>query len=121
MALKILIADDSEFMRNMVRHILLNQGLYEIYEASDGIECVKKYKENKPDLVLMDIMMPNKTGIEALKEIKNYDSNAKIIIVTALQKQNDFDEKKFGICAYINKPFDNEVMIEAVNDALDKK
>lgn len=118
---KILIVDDSIFMRNIIKNIILNNGMYKIFEAADGVECLKKYTEHKPDLVFLDIMMPNKTGIEALKEIKKHDHKAKIVIVTTLQIQKDFDEIKYGVTGHINKPFEKEDIIKALKDNLNLK
>ena len=121
MTLKILIADDSEFMRNIIRNILIKQGINEIYDAKDGVECVKKYNENKPDLIFLDIMMPNKSGLEALKEIKKQDPQAKVVIISSLQKQKDFDEKKFGVSGYISKPFEEQDIIKAIKNNTNKR
>ena len=117
MALKILIVDDSEFMRNLIKNIIIKEGIKGVYEAADGIEAVKKYKENKPDLVFMDIMMPNKSGLEAIKEIKNQDPTAKIIIITSLREQKAYDEtENLGVNGYIVKPFIKDEIIKAIKE-----
>ena len=117
MVLRILIADDSAFMRNLIKSILTQAGINDIYEAADGNEAVKKYSENKPDMVFMDIMMPNKSGVEALKEIKTQDPTAKVIMVTSLREQKEYDEiTKFGIRGYIVKPFIKEDIINAIKE-----
>lgn len=121
MALKILIAEDSEFMRNIIKNILLNHGMYRIFEASDGQECVKKYNEHKPDLVFLDIMMPNKSGMEALKEIRKHDPNAKIIVVTSVREQSVHDEaEEIGISGYIVKPFIKNEIIKLMNKIMNE-
>lgn len=117
---KILIADDSDFMRLIIRNILNKEGITEIYDAIDGNEAIKKYVENNPDIVIMDLVMPNKSGLEAIDEIRKHDPNAKVIIVTALKKQSDFDEKKYDVSAYINKPFEHEELIRAVKDNINR-
>ena len=87
MAKKVLICDDAAFMRMMIKDILLKNG-YEIAgEAENGMKAVEKYKEVKPDLVMMDITMPEMDGIQALKKIKEVDPGAVVVMCSAMGQQ----------------------------------
>ena len=112
---RILIVEDAAFMRMMLKDILTKGG-YEIAgEASDGNEAVAKYKEEKPDLVTLDITMPNKDGIQALKEIKAYDPNANCLMCSAMGQQSMvIDAIQSGAKDFIVKPFQADRVIEAV-------
>lgn len=102
---KILIVDDAVFMRTMLKNIL-NSFDYETLEASDGYDAVKKYKDHKPDLVTMDITMPNMDGIEAVKKIMEIDPKAKIIMCSAMGQQPMVTEAIIaGAKDFIVKPF----------------
>ena len=85
---KILIVDDAAFMRMMLKDILTKGGFEIAGEAADGVEAVAKYNELKPDLVTLDITMPNKDGIQALKEIKAADPNATCVMCSAMGQQS---------------------------------
>lgn len=87
MAKNILICDDAAFMRMMIKDILTKNGYNIVGEAENGAKAVEKYSELKPDLVLMDITMPEMDGIEALKKIKASDPNASIIMCSAMGQQ----------------------------------
>ena len=115
MAARILIVDDAAFMRMMLKDILTKGG-YEIAgEAAHGEEAVKKYKEEKPDLVTLDITMPNKDGIQALKEIKAFDANANCLMCSAMGQQSMvIDAIQNGAKDFIVKPFQADRVIEAV-------
>ena len=84
MSKRILIVDDAAFMRMMIKDILVKNGFEVVGEAQDGVEAVEKYAELKPDLVTLDITMPEKDGLTALKEILSSDSDAKVIMCSAL-------------------------------------
>ena len=84
----ILIVDDAAFMRMMLKDILTKGGFDVAGEAADGNEAVQKYQELKPDLVTLDITMPNKDGIQALKEIKSIDPNATCVMCSAMGQQS---------------------------------
>src|SRR5689334_13481978 len=103
---KVLIVDDAGFMRNALKLVLEKNG-YEICgEAEDGKLAIEKYFELKPDVVTMDITMPEKTGIEALKEIMQKDPSAKIIMVSALGQESFVREAVlYGAKGFIVKPF----------------
>jgi len=111
----IMVVDDARFMRLVLRRILTQGGYQVICEAKDGSEAVNMYAEKRPDIVTMDIVMPKKNGIEAVKEIMSFDPNAKIIMVTALgQEAFVLDAIKAGAREFIIKPFRNEEIIKAV-------
>jgi len=114
MTRKILTVDDAIYMRMMLRKILEAEE-YEVIEAADGAEGVKQYQEQSPDVVLMDITMPNMDGIEATRQIVGQDPQAKVIICSALgQQQMVLEALKAGARDYIVKPFQPERVKEAV-------
>ncbi|MGQ0771354.1 MAG: response regulator [Nitrososphaerota archaeon] len=104
----ILIVDDSHFTRRAIRNIIETNGLSsKIIEAGDGIEAVMKYKENRPTLVTMDVLMPKADGIQALRAIKKLDPTAKVIMISSTGKSHIVqDAMKAGAIDYILKPFD---------------
>lgn len=106
MAHRILIVDDAAFMRMMIKDILVKNGFDVVAEASDGAQAVEKFKEHSPDLVTMDITMPEMDGITALKEIKQIDPQAKIIMCSAMGQQSMvIDAIQAGAKDFIVKPF----------------
>ena len=115
MAKNILIVDDAAFMRMMIKDILSKNGYNVVGEAENGIKAVEKYNELKPDLVLMDITMPEKDGISALKDIKGADANALVIMCSAMGQQAMVIESiQAGAKDFIVKPFQADRVIEAV-------
>ncbi|KQL54623.1 chemotaxis protein CheY [Heyndrickxia shackletonii] len=119
MANRILIVDDAAFMRMMVKDILTKNGFDVVGEAADGAQAVEKYKELKPDLVTMDITMPEMDGISALKEIKGIDPNAKVIMCSAMgQQAMVIDAIQAGAKDFIVKPFQADRVIEAIQKTL---
>ena len=115
MAKSILICDDAAFMRMMIKDILVKNGYNIAGEAENGLKAVEKYAETKPDLVLMDITMPEMDGIQALKEIKKIDGGAKVIMCSAMGQQAMVIESiQAGAKDFIVKPFQAERVIEAV-------
>jgi len=116
---RILIVDDAAFMRMMLTDILVEKG-YEIAgEAEDGEEALRLYKELKPNLVTMDIVMPGAGGIEAVREILKVDSKAKILIVSALGQRVLVKEAiEAGAKGFVVKPFSPEKVIEEVENIL---
>jgi two-component system chemotaxis response regulator CheY len=116
---KILIVDDTLFMRTLLKNILFTGGHTIIGEAGDGAEAVEKYKELKPDLVTMDVVMPKMNGIEALKAIKQIDPGARVVMCTAVgQEQMVKLAIKTGARGYIVKPFQAPKVIEEVKNVL---
>ena len=116
---KILIVDDAAFMRMMLKDILTKGGFEIAGEAADGVEAVAKYNELKPDLVTLDITMPNMDGTEALKEIIDYDESAKVVMITAAGQQNKVIEAlKIGAEKFITKPYEKEEVIATMEALL---
>ena len=115
MAKNILICDDAAFMRMMIKDILTKNGYNIAGEAENGLRAIEKYAEVKPDLVLMDITMPEMDGIEALKRIKAADPNASVIMCSAMGQQAMVIESiQAGAKDFIVKPFQADRVIEAV-------
>lgn len=112
---KILLVDDAAFMRMMLKNTLTQAGYTDIEEAGDGVEAVEKYQKLNPDLVFMDITMPNKDGLEALKEIRAIDPNAMIVMCSAMgQEAMVIDSIKSGAKDFIVKPFKPERILATV-------
>lgn len=119
MGKRILLCDDAPIIRLMLKDILEYNGYEIVGEASNGAEGVSMFKELKPDLVTMDIIMPEKDGIAALEEILATDENAKVVMVTAIdQRESLMKAIKAGATDYIVKPFEDERVISAVKKAL---
>lgn len=115
----ILIIDDSLLMRKKLTKILTSANHVVVGEANDGIEGLKKYKELSPDIVTLDITMPNMDGLECLKEILAFDSNAKIIMMSALSKGNAVTESiKTGAKDFLSKPFEKDQVIQIISNIL---
>ncbi|WP_134700385.1 response regulator [Ammoniphilus sp. YIM 78166] len=119
MANTVLIVDDAAFMRMMIKEILTKNGYTVVGEASDGAQAVEKFKELKPDLVTMDITMPEMDGITALREIKKLDSSAKVIMCSAMgQQAMVIDAIQAGAKDFVVKPFQADRVIEAIKKTL---
>ena len=119
MANRILIVDDAAFMRMMIRDILTKNGYEVVGEAQDGAQAIERFKELKPDLITMDITMPEMDGIVALKEIKKIDANAKVIMCSAMgQQAMVIDAIQAGAKDFIVKPFQADRVIEAIKKTL---
>ncbi|MDF2936748.1 MAG: chemotaxis protein CheY [Paenibacillaceae bacterium] len=119
MANRILIVDDAAFMRMMIRDILTKNGYEVCGEANDGAQAIERYKELHPDLITMDITMPEMDGINALKEIKKIDANAKVIMCSAMgQQAMVIDAIQAGAKDFIVKPFQADRVIEAIKKTL---
>ena len=119
MSKRILIVDDAAFMRMMIKDILSKNGFEVVGEAADGVQAVEKYAELKPDLVTMDITMPEMDGIAALKEIKSKNPEAVIIMCSAMgQQAMVIDAIQAGAKDFIVKPFQADRVIEAISKAI---
>ncbi len=115
MGKNILICDDAAFMRMMIRDILTKNGYNVVGEAENGVLAVEQYVELKPDLVLMDITMPEMDGIQALKKIKEVDPASNVIMCSAMGQQAMVIESiQAGARDFIVKPFQPDRVIEAV-------
>ena len=115
MAKNILICDDAAFMRMMIKDILTKNGYNIAGEAENGVKAIEKYNETKPDLVLMDITMPEMDGIQALKQIRAADPSACVIMCSAMGQQAMVIEAiQSGAKDFIVKPFQAERVLEAV-------
>jgi two-component system chemotaxis response regulator CheY len=111
---KILVVDDAAFMRMRCSKLLTESG-YEVVEAENGLDAIAKYKENKPDAVLLDITMPEMDGLTALKEIRKIDPEAKVAMVTAMGQQSMImDAIKSGAKDFVVKPFQPDRVLAAV-------
>ena len=108
---KIMLVDDAAFMRMMIKKALSASGYNDFIEAQDGAEAVKKYSEEKPDMVIMDITMPNMDGLQAFK----------VVMCTAMgQESMVVDAIKSGARDFVVKPFDAQRIVKTVNDILGK-
>lgn len=117
--MSILIVDDAAFMRTILKDILTNNGYTICGEANDGLDAVRKAKELKPNLITMDITMPQLNGIEALKQIKADNPNVKVVMCSAMGQQALVVEAiQSGACDFIVKPFNKARVIEAVSKAM---
>ncbi|MHA1488513.1 MAG: response regulator [Promethearchaeota archaeon] len=121
--LRILITDDAQFTRNMLKKIIDKTDYSEVVgEAGDGNESIALYKKLKPDLVTMDLVMPEKGGIETIEELIKLDKNATIIVVSALgQEALVLEAAKKGAKDFIQKPFKREQVLEVMERILLKK
>lgn len=119
MGKKILLVDDAAFMRKMIKDTLSKNGYTDIFEAVDGADAVDKYGEVGPDLVIMDITMPNMDGLEALKAIRAKDGNANVVMCSAMgQESMVMDAVRSGAKDFIVKPFKPDRVLKTVTNIL---
>jgi len=119
--MKVLIVDDSQFMRHFIKTALIQLEIEEIVEAEDGYQAVELYKRYRPDLVLLDINMPHMNGIEALRAIRKIDTCAKIIMLSSMRNQRVVKQSKsLGASAYMQKPFPKMQLEEIVNEVYEE-
>jgi len=116
---RVLIVDDAAFMRMMIKDILEKNGYDVVGEANNGLKGVELYKLEKPDIVTMDITMPEMDGIEAVKAIKAFDPAAKVIMCSAMGQQTMvMDAIRAGAKDFIVKPFQSDRVLEAIKKVL---
>jgi two-component system chemotaxis response regulator CheY len=116
---RVLVVDDAAFMRMMIKDILKKGGYEVVGEAEDGLKAIDKFKELKPDLVTMDITMPEMDGITAVKEIRKIDPDATIIMCSAMgQQAMVIDAIQAGAKDFVVKPFQPDRVLEAVRKVL---
>ena len=119
MAKKILLVDDAAFMRKMIKDTLAKNGYTEVFEAVDGADAVEKFSEIGPDLVVMDITMPNMDGLEALKAIRAKDGSANVVMCSAMgQESMVMDAVRSGAKDFIVKPFKPDRVLKTVTSIL---
>ncbi|MGQ9701434.1 MAG: response regulator [bacterium] len=119
--MRILVVDDAMFMRRMLTDILEKGGHTVCGVASTGKEAVERYKELKPELVTMDVIMPDMSGIEAVKEIKKIDPKAKILMVSAMGQQAlVLEAVQAGALDYVVKPFQPSRVLESIERIMKK-
>jgi two-component system chemotaxis response regulator CheY len=113
---RVLIVDDAAFMRMMIKDILEKNGYEVVAEANNGIKAVEMYKRERPDIVTMDITMPDMDGIEAVKAIREFDPSAKIIMCSAMGQQSMvMDAIRAGAKDFVVKPFQPDRVLEALS------
>ena len=116
---RVLIVDDAAFMRMMIKDILKKGGYEVVGEAEDGVKAVERFKELQPDLVTMDITMPEMDGITAVKEIRKVDPDAVIIMCSAMgQQAMVIDAIQAGAKDFVVKPFQPDRVLEAVKKVI---
>ena len=113
---KILLVDDAAFMRKVIKDTLTKNGYTDLYEAVDGADAVEKFSEINPDLVIMDITMPNMDGLEALKAMRAKNSSANIVMCSAMgQEAMVIEAIQSGAKDFIVKPFKSDRIMKTVN------
>jgi len=119
MAVRVLVVDDAAFMRMMVKDILSKNGYEVVGEAENGMKALEKYQELKPDLVTMDITMPEMDGIEALEHILKEDPGANAVMITAAGQQDKLIQAlRIGAKRFISKPFNEGEIIKNINEVM---
>lgn len=113
---RVLVVDDAAFMRLTLKNMLQKNGFEVIGEASNGLEAVEKYFILNPDIVTMDITMPQMDGVQALEKIKGKDSSAKIVMISALGQESWVKKAVIlGACGFIVKPYKEDYVIQTLN------
>jgi two-component system chemotaxis response regulator CheY len=118
---RILVADDASFMRQIIRDILESEGHEIVAEASDGVLAVEEWKKHQPDVVTMDIVMPRRSGIDALRAIMAVDATARVVMCSALGQETLVTEAlQAGASDFIVKPFKPDAVLETLRRVLEK-
>lgn len=119
---RILVADDAAFMRQMIREIVEAEGHEVVAEASDGVEAVDQFKTHHPDVITMDIVMPRRSGIDAVKGILELDSTACVVMCSALGQETLVTEAlQAGARDFIVKPFKPDSVVKTLKKVLEKE
>jgi two-component system chemotaxis response regulator CheY len=119
MGFKILVVDDSKLARTLVKNALVEAGFEVIGEAANGREATEMYFRLKPDVVTMDVIMPDVDGTTAAKDILSKEPNARIIMVTSLNQQSiEGDMKQAGVRAILTKPFEPSALVSSIQTAM---
>lgn len=119
---RVLVADDARFMRELIREIIEPEGFEVVGEATDGQEAVDTFQKVQPDLVTMDVVMPKRSGIDAVKEILGLDPSARIVMVSALGQEALVSEAlEAGARDYIVKPFKPDNVLETLRKVVEKE
>ena len=122
MKTRILIADDASFMRQMIREIVEPEGFEVVAEAVNGVDAVAQYEAERPELVTMDIVMPKRSGIDAVRDILAFDPHAKVVMCSALGQEALVTESlRAGAQDFIVKPFQPEAVVETLRRLIEKK
>ncbi len=120
--MRVLVADDASFMRQMIRDIIEPEGYEVVGEASDGVEVTEKFKELEPDLVMLDIVMPKRSGMDAVRELVALDSGAKIVMCSALgQEALVMEAMQAGARDFIVKPFKPDAVLATLKKVMEKE
>ena len=115
MSVRVMIVDDALFMRNMLKEICLRAGFEVVAEADNGEDAAALYREHRPDLVTMDIVMPRRSGIEALQDIMTAEPQARVVMVSALgQDSLVLEAVEAGARDFIVKPFKEEKVVDVI-------
>ena len=118
---RVLIADDASFMRQMIRDIIDSEGYEVVGEATDGLEVVETYQKLHPELVMLDIVMPKCSGIDALRRILAADRNARVVMCSALGQESLVQEAlQAGARGFIVKPFKPDAVVATLRKVLEK-
>jgi two-component system chemotaxis response regulator CheY len=119
---RILVADDASFMRQMIREIVEEEGHEVVAEASDGVEAIEQFKKHHPDIVTMDIVMPRRSGIDAVKGIVEIDPTACVVMCSALGQETLVQEAlQAGARDFIVKPFKPDAVIATLRKVIEKE
>ncbi|GJM26003.1 MAG: chemotaxis protein CheY [Phycisphaerae bacterium] len=120
MAIQVLVVDDAAFMRHMLQQILVEMDCEIVAEAGDGKEAIEAYQKHRPDLVTLDLVMPNMGGLEALEKIRELDPKARVIVISAIDQRSSLMQAvKLGAVDYVVKPFDRDGVKKALNRAME--
>ncbi len=120
MARTAMICDDAQFMRAVIKQVLIEKGFEVVGEAESGQEAIERYAELKPDLVTMDVVMPGMSGIEAVRAIIRHDPAARVVVCSAVgQKKLIVEALEAGARSFVVKPFQPQQLMEVVEQAFD--